>query len=85
MEKRRKNAKKEDVESLRIRGRGSRYKEDNTTDQHGEESILEDLRQNDHSTWADLPVRTQPFLVCLPYAVWFDSHSFDYGSVQDTS
>lgn len=85
MEKRRKNAKKEDVESLRIRGRGSRYKEDNTTDQHGEESILEDLRQNDHSNMGCLPVRTQPFLVASHMQYGSISHSFGYGSVQETS
>lgn len=43
MEKRRKNAKKEDVDSLCVRGRGSRYREDNAADQQREENILEDL------------------------------------------
>ena len=85
MEKRGKNAKKEGVESLHVRGRGGRNKEDDATDQHGEESVLEDLCQNDRSMWDDLSVRTQPFLVYLPCAVWFDSRSFDYGSATETS
>ena len=56
MEKRRKNAKEEDVENLRLIQQCSRYVEDNTADNHGEESILENLCQDDHSTW-NYPLR----------------------------
>lgn len=84
MKKRREDAKKEDVESLRLIQRSSCNEEDYAADDHREESILEDLRQDDHPMWDYSWIHTQPFPLCPPCSGWFGSRPFDCESGRKT-